>query len=188
MQIEELVTLSSQKVRRSPDLMAIYIESFKKTFGKTPNCAGCTFSSDFIKLKNAVLKHKPTKKTNQMEKQTFKLKRKLGKIHSYKKNGRTIHFYDTNMTEEIAVDYLTYGTEEQIEKRKDLFSILPNIIDKKAGSIEVKDLKDVDDELVIIGDEKFTVEKALEFLEEAGHKTKATSVKGIQKFVDNLKK
>lgn len=131
MQIEELVKLSSQKVRSNSNLMAIYIDAFKEVFGKTPNCAGCTFSADFTKLKKAVLKQTPIQKTRKMVDITFKLKKKLGKIHSYKKNGRTIHFYDTNMTEEIAIEYLTYGTPEQIENRKELFAVLPKLSEKE---------------------------------------------------------
>lgn len=149
MQIEELVKLSSQKVRRDSNLMAIYIDAFKNTFGKVPNCAGCTFSADFTKLKKAVLKQTPIQKAKKMADTTFKLKKKLGKIHSYKKNGRTIHFYDTNMTEEIAVEYLTYGTPEQIESRKELFAVLPKLSEKEElksndSQIEEELKKDVD--------------------------------------------
>lgn len=144
MQIEELVKLSSQKVRSDSNLMAIYIDAFKKTFGKVPNCAGCTFSADFTKLKKAVLKQTPIQKTKKMADTTFKLKRKLGKIHSYKKNGRTIHFYDTNMTEEIAIEYLTYGTPEQIEKRKELFAVLPKLSEKEEL---IKDIDVVSEEI-----------------------------------------
>lgn len=149
MQIEELVKLSSQKVRGNSDLMAIYINAFKEVFGKTPNCAGCTFSADFTKLKKVVLKQIPIQKTRKMADTTFKLKKKLGKIHSYKKNGRTIHFYDTNMTEEIAIEYLTYGTPEQIEKRKELFAVLPNLSEKQEresndSQTEEELIKDID--------------------------------------------
>lgn len=149
MQIEELVKLSSQKVRSNSNLMAIYIDAFKDIFGKVPNCAGCTFSADFTKLKKVVLKQIPIQKTRKMADTTFKLKKKLGKIHSYKKNGRTIHFYDTNMTEEIAIEYLTYGTPEQIENRKELFAVLPKLSGNNSQTEEelIKDIDVVSEEI-----------------------------------------
>lgn len=149
MEIKELIKLNGREVRRDSNLMAIYIDAFKEVFGKTPNCAGCTFSADFTKLKKAVLKQTPIQKAKKMADITFKLKKKLGKIHSYKKNGRTIHFYDTNMTEEIAIEYLTYGTPEQIENRKELFSVLPKLSEKKESKsndsqTEEELIKDID--------------------------------------------
>ena len=52
MELKELVKLDSQKVRRDSNLMRLYINYFKDAFSFEPNCAGCTFSKDFKKLKN----------------------------------------------------------------------------------------------------------------------------------------
>src|SRR5690606_18195970 len=124
MEVKDLVKKSSQEVRGNSNLMAIYIKYFKEYFGHEPSCAGCTFAENFTRLKRVVLnggKISRTKKQSKMETKTFKLKKVEGKILSYKKNGKTIHFYDNNMTEQLAVEYLTNGTPEQIEDRKKLF-------------------------------------------------------------------
>lgn len=194
MEVKDLVKKSSQEVRGNSNLMAIYIKYFKEYFGHEPNCAGCTFANDFTRLKRVVLsgcsqeqKISRTKKQSKMETKTFKLKKVEGKILSYKKNGKTIHFYDNNMTEQLAVEYLTHGTPEQIEARKKLFAILPNALIK---TIEVKEevveSTEPTEEVVVISGKKYTLEKALEYLEEKGTPTRATTVKGVQKFVDKL--
>src|SRR5690606_10060390 len=193
MEVKDLVKKSSQEVRGNSNLMAIYIKYFKEYFGHEPSCAGCTFANDFTRLKRVVLsggsqeQKSRTKKQSKMETKTFKLKKVEGKILSYKKNGKTIHFYDNNMTEQLAVEYLTHGTPEQIEERKKLFSILPNALIK---TIEVKEevveATEQPEEVVVISGKKYTLEKALEYLEEKGTPTRATTVKGVQKFVDKL--
>lgn len=190
MEVKDLVKKSSQEVRGNSNLMAIYIKYFKEYFGHEPSCAGCTFANDFTRLKRAVLnggKISRTKKQGKMETKTFKLKKVEGKILSYKKNGKTIHFYDNNMTEQLAVEYLTHGTPEQIEERKKLFAILPkSIIEKIEVKEEIVEATEPTEEFVVISGEKYTLEKALEYLEEKGTPTRATTVKGVQKFVDKL--
>src|SRR5690606_15767876 len=190
MEVKDLVKKSSQEVRGNSNLMAIYIKYFKEYFGHEPSCAGCTFANDFTRLKRVVLsggsqeQKSRTKKQSKMETKTFKLKKVEGKILSYKKNGKTIHFYDNNMTEQLAVEYLTHGTPEQIEERKKLFAILPNAI---IEPVEVKEeIVETTEEVVVISGEKYTLEKALEYLEEKGTPTRATTIKGVQKFVDKL--
>lgn len=185
MDIKDLVQLSSQKVRLSPDLMAIYIKAYREVFGNTPNCAGCTFSSDFTKLKRVVFsgKKQNTKIKNTMKtEQTFKLKKRQGKIYSYKREGKTIHFYDTNMTEQLAVEFLTHGSEAQIEERKKLFAVLP----KFPESTESDTADSTKSEGVIINGDDYTLEAAIEFLEQQGTPTRATTIKGVQGFVNKL--
>lgn len=194
MEVKDLVKKSSQEVRGNSNLMAIYIKYFKEYFGHEPNCAGCTFANDFTRLKRVVLsggsqeqQKSRTKKQGKMETKTFKLKKVEGKILSYKKNGKTIHFYDNNMTEQLAVEYLTNGTPEQIEDRKKLFAILPNsIIETIEVKEEVIEPTESTEEVVVISGKKYTLEKALEYLEDKGTPTRATTVKGVQKFVDKL--
>lgn len=190
MEVKDLVKKSSQEVRGNSNLMAIYIKYFKEYFGHEPNCAGCTFANDFTRLKRVVLsggKISITKKQSKMETKTFKLKKTEGKILSYKKNGRTIHFYDNNMTERLAVEYLTNGTPEQIEDRKKLFAILPNsIIETIEVKEEVIEPTESTEEVVVISGQKYTLEKAIQYLEDKGTPTRATTVKGVQKFVDKL--
>ena len=141
MTVNELILIDSGKVRRSPDLMAFYIETFMAVFNYKPNCAGCTFDSDFRKLKSHF--HGSTKtilqttKFNKMA--TFKLKKKQGKIFSFNKDNRTYRAYDTNFTDTFVNGFLTYGTKAEIAERKNLFSELPEKFqDKPKAVAEVK--------------------------------------------------
>lgn len=134
MDIQELIQLNSDKVRRDSNLMLFYIECFSKTFGYKPNCAGCTFNSDFIKLKTALHNKEKvvnlTNKTKKME-NTFKLKRIEGNILAYRKDKKTFRLYDNSLNEEFVIGFLTNGTEEEIEQRKKLFSKLPKLEEKE---------------------------------------------------------
>ena len=128
MELKELVKLDSQKVRRDSNLMRLYINYFKDAFSFEPNCAGCTFSKDFKKLKNYVQNNnnKIIKKAK-ME-TTFKIKRKyLNKIFTYKKKGGNIIFriYGKLMNEEFAVEYLKNKTKEDLKTKKTYFELLP---------------------------------------------------------------
>lgn len=131
MDIQELILLNSREVRANSNLMAIYINAFEEQFGYRPNCAGCTFNSDFQKLKNTFLNMSniTTINTIKME-NTFQLRQVKGDILTYKENGRTVRQYDNRMTEEFAVGFLSNGTEEQIEERKKLFKKLPKGLKK----------------------------------------------------------
>jgi len=147
MTVHELVKIDAKKVRSNSDLLAFYIESFKSMFGKTPNCVGCTFKTDFAKLKKAIENKEESKKYITMEKQeiTFKLDKRQGKILSYKKGGRTIRQYDNKMTEDFAVEYLTNGTKEELETRKKLFKNLPSaILTKEEKKVKKEEPKKVE--------------------------------------------
>lgn len=125
---EELINIGATKVRNSPNLMASYIAIFTDIFGKAPNCAGCTFTKDFNTLKNHVNKETHNLiKSKIMKAKTFKLKKINGTIHTYKVGRTPVRMYDNRMTEAFAIAYLTNGTPEEIEARKALFSVLPNL-------------------------------------------------------------
>lgn len=129
MDVKELIKLNSREVRGNSNLMAIYINVFESQFGYKPNCAGCTFNSDFQKLKNAVLT--PKQKTIIKMEKTFKLYQVKGEILTYKRGKKTVRQYDNRMTEEFAIGFLTNGTDEQIEERKKLFKSLPKGLNKE---------------------------------------------------------
>lgn len=139
MEIKELIKLNSREVRGNSNLMAIYISAFESQFGYKPNCAGCTFNSDFQRLKKAVNSNKQSVKKNTKMENTFKLLKVRGQILSFKKGKKTIRQYDNRMTEEFAVEFLTNGTKEEIEQRKKLFRTLPKSINKPKD--EVKETK-----------------------------------------------
>lgn len=145
MTAQEIINIGSKKVRSDSHLMRLYIDAFKEQFGKIPSCAGCTFSTDFLKLKRAVERKDFTfAKTIIPMKNSFQLKSKKGKILSYQTHGRTIRRYDTNLTEEFVVGFLTHGTEAEINERKKLFSKLPDglIEDKPIEKVPVKETKE----------------------------------------------
>jgi len=129
MEVSDLLKIESNKVRCSPDLMLFYIETFKQAFGYAPNCAGCSFGSDWEKLKRHLNKNKDNSlslnynfKTETMN---FELKRIERKILSYQKDGKTYKRYDNRLYDEFVKDFLVYGTEAEIEERKKLFRVLP---------------------------------------------------------------
>ena len=136
MDVNELIQLNSDKVRRNSSLMRFYIECFSKTFGYIPDCAGCNFNSDFNKLKVALSNDKKivnlTNKTKKME-NTFKLKRIEGNILAYRKDKKTFRLYDNSLNEEFVISFLTNGTAEEIEQRKKLFSKLPKLEEKQVS-------------------------------------------------------
>lgn len=122
MEVVDFVKLDGRKVRGDSDLMAIYINEFERVFGRKPNCAGCTFNSDFKKLRNEIMN--PKKSTIKME-NTFKYKKAKGEILFFKKNGKTVRRYDNKLTEDFVIGYLTNGTKEELEDRKKEFSVIP---------------------------------------------------------------
>lgn len=136
MEVTELIKLDSHKVRGNSSLMTIYIDAFSKQFGRKPNCAGCTFGTDFANLIRAVQggdKAIKTKnlKSNKME-NTFKLKKIQSKILAYRKDGKTFRVYDNAMKEDFAVAFLTHGSDDELKERKAMFSVLPESMQTKA--------------------------------------------------------
>jgi len=140
---EDLIKEGSSKVRNNSTLLSFYIDIFKSEFGYKPTCAGCTFSTDWNKLINS------TKKHIEIMNATFEIKDKQ-KIHTFYKDKRNIRCYGRNMTEEFAIDYLTFGTAEEIEERKKDFRKLPvteiEVVDAEnetGNELTFKDLKEL---------------------------------------------
>src|SRR6478736_9243120 len=124
MTVNELILLDKRKVRRDSNLMSLYLLYFKETFKYAPNCAGCSFGSDWQKLVNFYSKKVEKKVTLQKENvmSTISIKRIQGKILAYKKDGRTFRQYDNILTDSFVKEYLSNGTKEEIEERKRLFN------------------------------------------------------------------
>lgn len=127
MTVEELILLEPSKVRRDSNLMLFYVETFNDVFGYRPNCAGCSFNSDWRKLVMKISGKEENSVTLQKRKtmEKYILKRPEGKILSYKKDGRTYRKYDTKINDQFAEEFLKHGTEEEIEQRKKMFSKFP---------------------------------------------------------------
>lgn len=100
--------------------MEAYISEFEKVFGFTPNCVPCTFSKDF----NRLVRYYSKPKKN--EKMAYKLKHKHGTdILRYEKNGRKYRRLGRLADNDFFAEFLKYGTEEELEKRKAMFNALP---------------------------------------------------------------
>lgn len=128
MDVSELILLNSDKVRRDSNLMAFYIETFQKQFGYAPKCSGCTFNSDWRKLishLNKGEKSLPLTINKKTMENNFKLKKLQHKIFAYRIDKKTFRLYDNKFTNDFVKNFLTYGTEQEIEERKKLFSVLP---------------------------------------------------------------
>ncbi len=135
MDVKELILINADKVRRDSNLLALYLESFHQAFGYKPNCAGCSFNSDWQKLvkfvntgeKSLSLPYQNTDKNMN----TFKLKKIQNKILSFKKDGITHRKYDNLFYEDFAVAFLTNGTESELAERRKLFAVLPEALLQK---------------------------------------------------------
>lgn len=127
------IKISAKEIRKSNELMRLYIKLYEGAFSVQPNCAPCTFNKDFKRFKKHVeqlgvgqeiiINHKYTRKMK-----TFELKSKYkADILTYKDGKRPVRTYGRKMTEEFAANFLTKGSKEEIEKRKKLFNVLPDI-------------------------------------------------------------
>ena len=104
MTVEELILIDKYKVRRDSNLMSLYLQYFKETFNYLPNCAGCSFGSDWQKLVAKYSKKYVTlQKVNSMK--TISIKKQQGKILSYKKDGKTFRLYDNILTDDFIKEY-----------------------------------------------------------------------------------
>lgn len=129
MTVEELIKIDAYKVRRDSNLMRLYVEMFKERFGYAPNCAGCSFSSDFAKLRNSVLGiTTKTQSKNTMKNTTFIFKGKRHEIYSFRRGNAIVRRYGYNLSEEFVIGFLTHGTEAELRERRKLFSKLPDVL------------------------------------------------------------
>ena len=128
---DELIAKGKDKVRRDSNLMRIYITLFTEQFGFAPVCAGCSFSSDWTKFVGGPLKQSITLNQQKYMNVTFKLKRNTSDILSYRMdvNGKpkTFRTYANKMNEVFAINFLTFGSKEEIAERKKLFAVEPKI-------------------------------------------------------------
>ena len=121
MTVEEFILLNKHKVRSDSNLMSLYLDFFKQTFNSTPSCAGCSFNSDWNKLISFY-----SKKTVFLQKEkvinTISIKKRQGKILTYKKDGKTYRQYDNILTDSFINEFITHGTDEEIVERKKMFN------------------------------------------------------------------
>lgn len=133
MTIEEFILLDKAKVRRDSNLMHLYLEFFKEAFNRVPNCAGCSFATDWQKLVSKYSKKSVTlQKVNPMR--TITIKKIQGKILTYRKDGKTYRQYDNILTDEFIKNYIEYGVEGDKESRLKMFNF--PVEEKKTSELQ----------------------------------------------------
>ena len=131
MKIEELVKLKPETVRKDPELMPLYIKYYTEAFNIAPDCAGCTFSVDFKKLKKLVLTGAAIGATSatiltDMASKKYVLKAAhKNEILTYRgKNNRPVRTYGYGITDDFAKAFLTEGNKKQLEERAKMFDVI----------------------------------------------------------------
>lgn len=142
MTVDELILIDKREVRRDSNLMLLYLGEFQKTFNYKPNCASCSFNSDWQKFVNYFSKKTVTLRKEKIMENGISIKKIQGKILSYKKDGKTFRLYDNILTPGFISEYLTHGTKEEIEERKKLFNI-----SETWGISTSKTIEEVDSEI-----------------------------------------
>lgn len=168
MELKEIALKNPKEVRNNETLMRSYIDGYKSVFGYEPNCAGCTFNSDFKKFQNKVLNEPNINlKSNTMAtEKNFRLKRQfLNEILWYRDGKKVIRRYGRHFDNDFVEQYLSKGKKAEIKEREAKFEVLPKAkTEAKSDEKKADDTKDVETKKV---EEK--AEKAL--------KTEAKAVK-----------
>lgn len=141
MKKQELIKLGSSNVKGNSVYLQLYFDFFKLEHGYTPHPPCCGNMSDWNKF---ISSNNNNNKYIEIMSKSFEIKDKQ-KIHSFVKERRTQRCYGHNMTEEFAIEYLTIGTEEEIEIRKKDFKKLP-ILETEVDAenkLSFKDLKEL---------------------------------------------
>lgn len=122
MTINEFILLDKHKVRRDSNLMHLYLEFFQEAFGRVPNCAGCSFGTDWAKLVAKYSKNYVTLQKSKTMSKSITIKKIQGKILSYKKDGKTYRLYDNILNDSFIKEYISNGTDDEIAERKKMFN------------------------------------------------------------------
>jgi len=149
--------------------LKLVFDTYYKFFGEV--CTGCP-----TKIAGYISRLKKQDKNIIMKKDTRKFRLKKGAIIPVP--GTSKAYSDVNITDEIALDILKINPN-----RKSIFSKLPSNLDEL---LEEETDKGGDEDVVKIGDGKFTLEEVLKILELNEITTKATTITGVQKKVDKV--
>ena len=134
MDVQSLVKLNPKKVRNDENLMRLYIDCYKDAFSVEPDCAPCTFTRDFDKLKKAILtgpvklKERVLKTPNmaKTKKPKYELKRKYrSQIFTYREGKKPFRTYGHLMTDEFAEKFIENSADEkQKQERLAFFDVV----------------------------------------------------------------
>lgn len=153
MTINEFILLDKAKVRRDSNLMSLYLDFFKTAFGRVPNCAGCSFGTDWQKLVSLYSIKGEKKVTLQKGKimNTISIKKIQGKILTYKKDGRTYRQYDNILTDSFIKEFISNGTEEEIKERVKMFNF-PDALEEETKKPDASERPNTTSTLASIGE------------------------------------
>ena len=179
---EELIAFGSSKVRNDSALLSLYFEMFKEQFGYIPPPPCCGNMSDWHKFEKSKGENISLTKNYKIMNTEFEVKDKQ-KIYTYtdvKGVKRRCGGYYMNV--EFAIEYLTNGTEEQIELRKKEFKTLPNLEKTEEQETEEQESEEQETE-----DQENEKEASIRELKElypqfAGAKDKKTLLKKIAEY------
>lgn len=165
-------TLTRGKDKNGIPFLRYIFELHYKIFGET--CSSCPgkITGYIQKLKNFNTKIK-------MENTKSEFQLNVGVIIPVA--GTSDAYSNHNLTDELAVQLLA-----QNPNRKVLFSKIPEnvdqLIEEYIASIEVEG----EDEVLTIGDKRFTIEETISLLEKINVKSNATTVAGVLKKIAKL--
>lgn len=139
---KELLNKGAKAIRSDNNLMRSYVDLYKSVFSYEPNCAPCTFSNDFEKLRKRVLTESSTQSQKLTTMGNYKLKKRhQNEILTYKKDGRPFRSYGYTMTDDFAENFLKNATKEERKKREKMFEELPSKKAKKEDQKSADDSK-----------------------------------------------
>ena len=131
---EELIFKGKHKVRNTPDLMRIYKELFIQEFGRAPAMCCSGFAPDWNAFERGIVKFNQQNQIT-MAGKTFVYTGKRNEILVFRKNGVPHKKYAYKADDNFMIDFLTYGTAQEIEERKKLFKVLPQGMAEKKEAV-----------------------------------------------------
>lgn len=168
MTINEFILLDKTKVRRDSNLMSLYLDFFKTAFGRVPNCAGCSFGTDWQKLVSLYSIKGEKKVTLQKGKimNTISIKKIQGKILTYRKDGKTFRQYDNILTDEFIKEFIVSGTDEENKERVKMFNFpveeeIISVFDNDDNETLIK-VNSIDNSVEVLGHPSIVEEKTFE--------------------------
>lgn len=185
MQLTDILNLGAQGVKQSPEALDAYKRVFQETFGRLPECPTCG-SSVGVNDWNAFTALANGQEVDEIKKQYFNMTQaQLDKTFTVYNSHDLVHYveyrndrafversYINSMSEEFAIRFLeTAETEEELEKRKKYFAVLPSkfrVIDEVVEADELLNLLDetiIDNESGIVKND-IVIEKTPEKIKE----------------------
>ena len=145
----ELILKSSSEVRSNSNLTSYFINAYKNVCGHVPTCSGCAINNELGNLIKEIKKRNLQGQeievtTNNItmvdNSKTFVLSPSLrDDMLAYTDKNKVIRRkFVSKLTDEYVVAYLTNGTAEEIEERKNKFKVLPLALREIAEKQELK--------------------------------------------------